>query len=210
MLQPTRLSITIQEFLDTKTSPRALSRLIYQLEQQTSPASKSTSQQQHRNFQAPATPSVSVSNPNDGTNQRQMTFRQTLQHLERHIDAILPDIQLDYIALTRTCNGLLQTLRAEVQARFEVDYDIKDSQTRNSDDIGDAFRRVETTAYILEENAETATLSEVMKRKKYRNLDIPKISPIGQQLEYVAQFLRLHLTQKHDNSNKETDGNATT
>ncbi|KAH8648243.1 hypothetical protein BGZ61DRAFT_488090 [Ilyonectria robusta] len=194
MLRPTPTSTTIREFFDANTSPRSLPRLVHQLEGQASQQNQSAPEQSRRKLRGSVTPSASATGSIAGTSQRQMTFQQTLQHFEKHLDAVLPDMRLDYITLTRTCDGLLDTLRAELLAKFNVSYTLKNGQTGRSDDMHNAFGRVETALCIFQETANAADLHEEMKRKKYRGLDT-EILPVGKQLEYAAEFLRLHLTR---------------
>jgi hypothetical protein len=192
MLRPTPMSTAIREFFDAKSSPRSLPRLLHQLEDQISKRNRSTPEQSHRDLRVSTAPSASAI---AGTAQRQMTFRQTLQHVEKYLDAALPDMQLDYITLTRTCNGLLDALRTKLLAEFEVTYILRNHQTR---DMRDAFGRVDTVLCIFQETANAADLHEATKRKQYTGLDTREVSPVGKQLKYVAEFLRLHLTRQDE------------
>jgi hypothetical protein len=195
MLRPTPTSTAIREYFDAKSSPRSLPRLLHQLEDEISKRNQSTPEHSHRDLRVSTAPSASASAPIACTAQRQMTFRQTLQHVEKYLDAALPDMQLDYITLTRTCDGLLDTLRTKLLAEFEVSYILKNHQTH---DMRDAFGRVDTVLCIFQETANAADLHEATKRKQYTGLDTPEISPVGKQLKYAAEFLRLHLTRQDE------------
>lgn len=53
-----------------------------------------------------------------------LTPRHALQELSRYIEAVLPDIELDYVTLTKTCNKFFQELRLRLRIELEIEYPI--------------------------------------------------------------------------------------
>ncbi|KAF2498189.1 hypothetical protein BU16DRAFT_615270 [Lophium mytilinum] len=62
--------------------------------------------------------------PKTGRSSKTLTLtpRHALVEMGRYIGAILPDIELDYVTLTRTCNKLLRQLRSRIRSEFGIDY----------------------------------------------------------------------------------------
>ncbi|KAF2801866.1 uncharacterized protein BDZ99DRAFT_528078 [Mytilinidion resinicola] len=51
-----------------------------------------------------------------------LTPRHSLLEMGRYIEAILPDVELDYATLTKIFNKLLKQLRARILSKFGIDY----------------------------------------------------------------------------------------
>lgn len=58
------------------------------------------------------------------TSQRDLTPRQAFSRLEKYIDAVLPDIQMDYVSITRQCNKFLRNVRAQIARETGVQYPV--------------------------------------------------------------------------------------
>lgn len=113
------------------SSPKEpLEKTLHQLEEQIQTKEQSLATHDKSNLQVPQ---------KKGTNsQRQLSPLQFMSKLERYIPTVLPDMGIDYITLTKTCNKLLKDIRAALQTELGQRYET--SQTPgDSNDRGLAF-----------------------------------------------------------------------
>lgn len=101
----TPATAAMRQFFEARLS---LSQLLELLEEQISAHDQKSTQQRGKSRvkQAPLTP------------------RQTLLRLEKYLDHVLPDMQLDYINLTRASNRVLLRLRVEIHTRLGILYPV--------------------------------------------------------------------------------------
>jgi hypothetical protein len=85
------------------------------------------------------------------TTRRQLTPLQFISKLGKYIPTVIPDMTIDYITLTKTCNELLTGIRVALQLKLNVRYDSKQTPG-DSNDHGLAFM----VAAILHDNSNAA------------------------------------------------------
>lgn len=95
------------------------------------------------------------------TTPRNLTPLHFLRQLEDYLPKALPDIAIDYINLTRTCNQLIMKLRAELQRKINKTYPI----VQTPGDSNDHGHTVMASA-ILRENEDVAKLHGMRKTKE--------------------------------------------
>ncbi|KAI0883881.1 uncharacterized protein GGS22DRAFT_195051 [Annulohypoxylon maeteangense] len=166
--QPVPISSVIREYFKGEIT---LPRLVHQLE-----AYATEHETKNSRSPTPTPPKKS-----------QVSLTGSLQRIERYLDAVLPDIQFDYLNLTRTCNALFAALKAELTAELGAQYDF----SRDTTPL--VFIPAELTLVMLLENQRIARQYEEMgRRARKKNGD--NSLPVGPQLKYAAEFLRKFLT----------------
>ncbi|KAI2462915.1 hypothetical protein F4781DRAFT_441454 [Annulohypoxylon bovei var. microspora] len=187
MLQPTPTSVVIREyFAGTITMPR----MVHQIEEQATRHEALREKRQGNRSTQGATPASSTTR----RGRQQVTLTKSLKRVEDFIDAVLPDMQFDYLNLTRTCNQILASLRVELISQVGVNYLVTESNTPKR-----SFVPAEMTLMMVLENNNTAALYDRDKRKAKKQPDsaedFSKRSPIGPQLKHTAEFLKEFLTK---------------
>ncbi|KAI1772534.1 hypothetical protein F4818DRAFT_454044 [Hypoxylon cercidicola] len=188
--QPAPTSDVLSDFFDGQED---LSRLIYQLQDEASQREGLGKQRSHPKSGKGAQKSTTTSGSAATDEERQLTLRQGLQRLEKHLDAVLPAMNFDYIIFTKTCTGLLSSLRRELASQLNVTY-TEAFETRRE------YARVETVLKILRENENAEIAHDTAKRNARKNQDtealnrLPEEAPVGPQLQHATKFLTKFLT----------------
>lgn len=104
---PTAATQALRAFFSSKTT---LPRLLYELSSQAAT--------RDRTFEAGNGPKVSRSQDR----RLQLTPRNTLAKIEQYMDAVLPDLLIDYVPLTRRCYAFFRRLRERLGSQLGVKY----------------------------------------------------------------------------------------
>ncbi|KAI1769147.1 hypothetical protein GGR53DRAFT_461640 [Hypoxylon sp. FL1150] len=197
-----RTSTTIMHYFDGVDD---ISRLVYQLEdastkhdrssksfRRTGPSKGAQKSPQKKSSQKSSTASTSAAVGESS----QRSFRQTLEDLEKHVDAVLPVITFDYIALTRTCSNMLSALREELVSKLHIAYS---HSIPEEDAARRGLGRIEVVVKMLHDNEIVEVAYEKVKREARHNRDektqrsLPKTAPVGLQLRHAANFIKTTL-----------------
>ncbi|KAI1204858.1 uncharacterized protein F4807DRAFT_471684 [Annulohypoxylon truncatum] len=197
-LQPTPTSAILREYFNGKST---LPRMVHQLQEKAAEYEASKGHKQSSRASQGSSPTPGSTKKD----QRQVTLTKALQRVEDYLDAVLPDIQFDYLNLTRTCNRLLASLRLELIAHLGIDYEVSDSDTPRK-----SFVPAEMALMIVLENHAASIFYDMASRKAKKKDDSEdggaKLSPIGEQLKHTATFLKKFLTEEARRASAPQDG----
>lgn len=205
-MKPSQAATMIRQTLDGQTTlPRLLSWLDSQSPFQKVQSSGAASKPKDMPSVSPVTASqvtdadVAAALVPTTDSHRQLSLRQTLQRIETNLDAVLPDI--DYFALTQSCQHHLTKLRGELAAKFEMKWPYCGERATGYGS------RIKVTLSILQENRRQAEAYEAAqrrvrkkKRKEGKAADVREevvVKPIGRQLEYAARYLTKMLAKNN-------------
>lgn len=185
-LQPTATSLIIHEYFEGKIS---LPRMVYKLQEQATQYEKARKQHSQASDRPSSMPSTAKGD------QQQVTIAKTLQIVEEYMDSMLPDMQFDYMNLTRTCNRLMMSLRQELMTDLGVRYMFYYGETYLR-----SFVHAEVAHRIVLENLTYSTTCDVVidKLKRMGELKDPniKINTAGRQLKHATGFPRKFITDE--------------
>ncbi|CAJ2501403.1 Uu.00g042560.m01.CDS01 [Anthostomella pinea] len=111
-------------------------------------------------------------------------FEADLERLEKLLDDVLPDTQIDYVNLTRTCNRLLANIGVKIESRLKI----KHSDT--SCGKNGYLMRLAMVEVLLRENAQHASSKNQTKSTVSGKQDGPQLGP---QMEVAAEVLERYL-----------------
>jgi hypothetical protein len=142
-IHSTPVTRTLMQFFESK---EPLERTLHQLEEQIHTKEQSLVTRRQSNSQ------VSQQKTNS---RRHLTPLQFISKLEKYIPNVLPDMNIDYITLTKTCNELLRCIRTALRRKLNVRYDSQ----QTPGDSNDHGLSLMVLAIVLENgNAATSTL----------------------------------------------------
>lgn len=130
---------TLMQFFESK---EPLEKIFHQLEEQIHNKEQSLVARPKSNSQV---------SQKRTTYRRQLTPFQFISKLEKYIPTVLPDMTINYIALTKTCNELLRGIRGALRRKLNARYDSKQTPG-DSNDHGLALM----VAAILHDNSNAA------------------------------------------------------
>lgn len=96
---------------------------------------------------------------------RAMTPLQLMSKFETFLDTVSKDLELDYITLTKTCNGLMKKIREEMEKRFGAGYKSRAEPGQSNDPAYSI-----TVWLLLADNSPLHSCPECdRERRKYNN-----------------------------------------
>ncbi|KAI1460144.1 hypothetical protein F4805DRAFT_455083 [Annulohypoxylon moriforme] len=179
MFRPMPVSAVIREYFNGEIN---LARMVHQLEEH---AIRHEAKNQP-NQSGRGSPTASTA----GKAKRQVSLTKALHRVEAFTHAVLPDIQFNYLELTRVCNRLLASLKTELAEKLEVEYQMTTAY----------FAPAEIILHMVVENGQAACLHEEMRKKFRKEPDaehfLSQLPKYGPQLDVMKKFLKKFLMEE--------------
>lgn len=125
---------------------------------------------------------------NENLRRRRLAPLQFVEVLQSYFPEILPNVTVNYIALTKTCNALMRTLRQRIQDELGIEYTSM-ADPSDSNDHGFVFMVLK----ILEETKMKEQAWQSMMKKKKNNGEANNFDG-GRQLRLAAETVERYLT----------------
>lgn len=125
---------------------------------------------------------------NENLRRRRLAPLQFVEVLQSYVPEILPNVTVNYIALTKTCNALMRTLRQRIQDELGIEYTSM-ADPSDSNDHGFVFMVLK----ILEETKMKEQAWQSMTKKKKNDGEANNFDG-GRQLRLAAETVERYLT----------------
>ena len=117
--------------------------------------------------------------------QGRLTLLQFLARMQDWLPGVLPDIRIDYINMTRTCNVFLRRVRDEIKQRLDFQYPPKPDRRMND------YGLVHMTLGVLEDTSISQKITEDLLR-------LPGGLVVGSQLRVASEVMEAFLSELAD------------